>query len=102
MHKIDVEENLYQLVANEIRDGKISEGLRLKASVDANGEEEKARILYTKYRVEQLAGELADQAMVVEVERKENAKKEFKKLLLEHLPYIAILIFIVFVYFETS
>jgi hypothetical protein len=46
MRKIDLEETLYKSVADEIRQGNLSEGLWLKANVDAGSDERKAQLLY--------------------------------------------------------
>ena len=51
------EESLYERIAQEILRGEIRQGLWLKATVDAEGDDAKARALYAKYRVAQLKTE---------------------------------------------
>ena len=55
------EEALYEQVASEISGGQIRQGLWLKATVESDGDDFKARAIYTRYRVEQLAANLAEE-----------------------------------------
>lgn len=79
-----LEESLYEQVATEIINGKINQGLWLKATVESGGSEFKAKALYAKLRVRQLKREMEDasQAKAREhVEREaalisQNAKRE--------------------------
>ena len=87
MRKIDVEETLFKTVADEIRLGHISEGLWLKANVDAGGDERQAKLLYTKYRVAQLAGDIEDSA--------NTWQREFKKLCWDYLPFTVMALFLI-------
>ncbi len=48
------EEALYEQVAAEIVAGQIKQGLWLKATVESDGDDFRARTIYTKFRVEQL------------------------------------------------
>ena len=53
-----IEETLYEQVAAEIVAGQIKQGLWLKATVESDGDDFRARTIYTKFRVEQLKAEL--------------------------------------------
>ena len=50
----EFDELLHELVASELTSGEIKKGLLLKASIEANGNEIKAKVIYAKMRVEQL------------------------------------------------
>lgn len=51
------EEALYEQIAQEILRGDIRQGLWLKATVDADGNDGRARVLYTRLRIAQVKGE---------------------------------------------
>ncbi|MDP1870246.1 MAG: hypothetical protein Q8K61_01335 [Gallionella sp.] len=87
MQKIDIEETLFKAVADEIRHGHLSEGLWLKANVDAGGNERQAQLLYTKYRVAQLTGEIADSTITRQIENKKQIVRDFRKLCWDYLPF---------------
>ena len=58
-HTVDpFTESLFEQVAAEISLGHVKQGLWLKARVDCNGDDVRARLLYAGYRVEQLRSEL--------------------------------------------
>ena len=95
MRKIDVEETLFKNVADEIRLGHISEGLWLKANVDAGGDDKQAKLLYTKYRVAQLVGDIEDSANTWQQEKKKQTIREFKKLCWDYLPFTVIALFLI-------
>ena len=50
---------LYELVAEELENGEQVRGLWFKAIADAEGDEEKAKPLYLKYRVQMIRDEWA-------------------------------------------
>jgi hypothetical protein len=52
-----IEDDYYKQVEQEINEGKYQEGLRTKVLVQADGDENKARVLYIKLRVESLKAE---------------------------------------------
>lgn len=56
-----IEEALYEQAASEITGGQIRQGLWLKATVESDGDDFKARTIYTQYRVAQLMAELAEE-----------------------------------------
>jgi len=51
------EEKLYELVAKEIKNGIIRDGLWAKALAHCNGDREKAKSLYIQYRIQSLRDE---------------------------------------------
>ena len=53
-----LEEEIYRLIAEEIETGSINKGLWTKAFSEADGEDNKTKALYIKYRFDQLCGEL--------------------------------------------
>ncbi len=53
-------DDYYKQVEQEIKQGEYQEGLRARAIADADGDENKARALYIKFRVESLKAEAAD------------------------------------------
>lgn len=64
-----LEEALYELVAGEILRGEIRQGLWLKAMVESNSDDIKAKTRYAKLRVTQLAHDLDKQREAEEKER---------------------------------
>ena len=58
------EDAFYDEVAKELQDKKLVPGVWAKAFEQAGGELERARVLYIKYRVEQLAKKASEQALV--------------------------------------
>jgi hypothetical protein len=56
------EELVHELVASELSNGEIKNGLLLKASIEANGNQDKAKIIYAKNRIEQLKKEIINAA----------------------------------------
>jgi hypothetical protein len=51
------DERLYEMVGEELQSKFLRPGLWTKAYADANGDEKRARALYIKYRVRELASE---------------------------------------------
>ena len=46
--------DLYERVSNEIAEGDLNRGLMLKAEIESEGDSTKARVLYAKWRVQEL------------------------------------------------
>jgi len=67
------EEVLYEQVAAEIGAGKIKKGLWLKATVESGGNENKAKVLYTQFRLAQVLEEVA-RASEIEKQRQSVAE----------------------------
>jgi hypothetical protein len=57
-----LEEALYEVVAAEIQRGEIRQGLWLKAMVESNSDDIRAKTHYAKLRVNQLMRDLAERA----------------------------------------
>ena len=57
MSKAHDDEKFFEQVADELEEGSRKKGLWLKAETKAGGDEDKARLLYIEWRVEQLSGE---------------------------------------------
>jgi hypothetical protein len=64
------EELLYERVVNELESGQTRPGIWGKALADSEGDEQKARALYIKYRVQAIKDE-ADVAEAIAEQRKE-------------------------------
>ena len=54
MDEIETEEDAYAWASNEIEDGTYKKGIWAKAFADSDGDEQKQKALYIKYRAEQL------------------------------------------------
>lgn len=72
---------LYEIVAKELRAGPPQDGLWLKAMVDEGANEQKAKVLYVKWRVEQLraahqAREREKAERAAKAAREDNARQE--------------------------
>ena len=81
---IEIEEAFYEQVATEIQSGNIKQGLWLKANVDADGEDQKAKSIYAKLRVAQLIRDYkAQEAEMTRViqEEKQKQQEQLSKLL---------------------
>jgi len=72
INKRKFEEELYERVTNEISEGYKRDGLWTKALVDASGDQEKAKPLYIKYRIQSLKDELI-------IQQQEELRIESKK-----------------------
>lgn len=68
-----LEEALYEIVAAEIQRGEIRQGLWLKAMVESNSDDIKAKTQYAKLRVNQLIRDLAERA---EAEARDRAARQ--------------------------
>ena len=68
---MSLDDQLYDIVAKEIRSGTLVDGLYTRAFAEANGDKDKAQAKYIVYRVEQLRGEF-----VARVERKKAEARE--------------------------
>ena len=77
----------YKQVEQEIKQGKYQEGLRTRAIAEADGDENKARALYIKFRVESLKTEAAE-AIRGAKEQKERQCLAKLNLQLENLSHI--------------
>lgn len=75
------EELLYKVVADEIKNEQIREGLMAKALVETSGNKEQARLLYIKYRIQSII----DETNLKEAEEKlaetarQNAERQRRK-----------------------
>ena len=83
------DELLHELVASELLNNDIKNGLLLKASIAANGDQDKSKIIYAKLRIEQLRNEICSAAKIynrVMEERRVKAKQiaeENKRMAIE-------------------
>ena len=75
----ELEEQLYEIVANELRSNEISDGLWLKAFSEANGDRQLAKALYAKLRVAQLMREAIKAADEERVPSQEEIRKALAK-----------------------
>ncbi len=64
----------YSVVEEELKNQKMHEGLWLKSLTESNGNNEAAKVLYVKYRIEQLR---KDAKMTLGME---NKKKELQRI----------------------
>ena len=78
---IETEEALYEQVANEIQAGDIKQGLWLKANVEADGSEQKAKSIYAKLRVSQLIRDYEAQEAEAAREIENQKIKEHEELI---------------------
>ena len=62
--EIKTEEDAYERAAEELENGKQSKGIWAKAFSDANGEEQRQKALYIKYRAEQLIKNIVEQIYI--------------------------------------
>lgn len=69
-----VEEQLYDIVAKEIKNGNIREGLWAKALAKSEGDQERANSLYIEYRVQSLKDELELIEFIKKEKNEENKK----------------------------
>lgn len=74
-----IEEALYEQAASEIAAGQIRQGLWLKATVESEGDDFKARAIYTRYRVELLKEEL-EEALAAESMKKAHAEENLRRV----------------------
>jgi len=72
------EEALYEQVAAEIVAGKIKQGLWLKATVESDGDDFRARTIYTKFRVEQLKADMP-KSSAAEASMKARAEENLRR-----------------------
>ncbi|MEH6550082.1 MAG: hypothetical protein V7744_08870 [Pseudomonadales bacterium] len=79
-----MEEQLYQVVVDELRQGQKREGLWAKAIARSDGSEDKAKSLYLKYRVQSIIDEnkvaqvLAEDAIAKEEEQRMIEKEKIE------------------------
>ena len=78
------EEALYEEVANELAEGIKKEGLWLKALENTEGNEVRARTLYTKYRVESIKAMRVDEARLEKEEKSLEEENERKQKMREY------------------
>lgn len=76
-----IDEKLYELVAAEMSNDDIKIGLWTKATADAEGNENKIKALYIKYRVQAMQDEAKIESVLIEeaTELLEEAKEEAKR-----------------------
>ncbi len=70
------DERFYDEVARELQERTLLPGLWTKAFAETDGDKDKARALYIRYRVEQLAQRERDELHRAEVQRQEQSKRE--------------------------
>lgn len=80
-------DDYYKQVEQEIKQGKYREGLRTRAISEADGDENKSRALYIKFRIELLKAEEAE-AIREAKEQKEPQRLAELNLQLENLSHI--------------
>ena len=68
------EEVLYEKVAQELTEGMQRQGLMAKAMADANGDPDKTRAFYIKYRVQSMH----DESEIASLARKQREEQEAK------------------------
>jgi hypothetical protein len=67
------EESFYELALSELEDGEVRKGIWAKSLVSSEGDEEKARAIYIKLRVESLFDEMV--VLEAELEKIANADR---------------------------
>jgi hypothetical protein len=80
-------DDYYKQVEQEIKQGKYQEGLRTRAIAEADGDENKARALYIKFRIESFKVEEAE-AIRETKEQKEGERLAELNIQLENLSHI--------------
>ena len=70
------ENYVYELVAKELQEGFRKDGLWLRAATEAEGDEQKTRRLYVRYRVQEIKDELNLKAQLEEEAAAVQAVKE--------------------------
>ena len=95
----------YRAVAEELRSGKIDDGLWLKALVESQGDEKMAKIQYTKLRVTELQAQARKQARGQETAEAEaeHRREEVDRTgnMVMHIIIAVIIIYVFFVTFFT-
>ena len=71
---MNLDDQLYDIVAKEIRSGTLVDGLYTRAFAEANGDKDKAQAKYIKLRVAQLRQEVKDRAEQQQAKAKAEAK----------------------------
>lgn len=69
--------NYYEIIAKELKDEIIIQGLWLKCLTEQSGDDKKAKLQYVKYRMEQLKLQDKEKA---EKEAKQKLRKELAKI----------------------
>ena len=82
-----VEEQLYEQVATELRNGIKRDGLWLKSLEKSNGNEVKAKSIYIKYRIQSLI----DEANITHERNLESQAKEYQEAMAHINNYISLL-----------
>ena len=72
MDKEDVKNELYRIVAEELSNSNIDQGLWLRALVESENNHDMAKANYTKLRIEQLSRDIKN----LQASENENAKNE--------------------------
>ena len=74
---MSLDDQLYDIVAKEIRSGTFVDGLYTRAFAEANGDKDKAQAKYIKLRVAQLRQEVKDRAKAeAQTEAQTEAQKQ--------------------------
>lgn len=76
MTNIKIENEIYTIIGEEIESGKIDKGLWTKCFAEVNGEENKVKARYIKYRFEILLSEIKNEAEKIKAEQKNQIKRE--------------------------
>ena len=71
---MSLDDQLYDIVAKEIRSGALVDGLYTRAFAEANGDKDKAQAKYIKLRVAQLRQEVQNKAKAKAQNQKAGAK----------------------------
>lgn len=82
-----IEEELYAVVVDELKNNVIREGLMAKALVETSGDKEQARLIYIQYRIQSMLDEAAiieAEKEAAEAKRREEVEKKADALLREN------------------
>ena len=72
------DELLHELVASELSSNAIKNGLLLKAAIEADGNQDKTKIVYAKLRIDQLKKEIIQAAIIYDKAVQEQILREQK------------------------
>jgi len=73
---MNLDDQLYDIVAKEIRSGTLVDGLYARAFAEANGDKDKAQAKYIKLRVAQLRQEVKDRAEQQQAKAQAEARRQ--------------------------
>ena len=77
--KRQMEEELYRVVADELKNDIIREGLMAKALVQSSGNKEQARLLYMQYRIQSIIDEVSVREAEEERAAAENKRRRLEE-----------------------